>query len=95
MIPIHLQETLITLKPQKFSRLFLSFTIHDNRVEIKDGMFPLVKKSSIPFRSITSVEVAKLTKQLIIHTSDGKKHTYALGGFGKAQACRDAIAAAL
>lgn len=80
---------------QKFARLFLNITIHDNRVEIKAGMLPFIKKSVIPFRSITSVEVAKFTKQLVIHTADGKKHTYAIGGFGKAQACRDAIAAAL
>lgn len=76
---------------QKFSRFALAILVHDNRVEIYDGMFPWVKKSVIPFRNIASVEVSKFTKQLEIHTNDGKKHKYAIGGLGKAQACRDAI----
>lgn len=74
-----------------FSRAFLSITVHDNRVEVLDGMLPFRKKTVIPFRNIASVEVSKFTKQLEIHTNDGKKHKYAIGGFGKAQACRDAI----
>lgn len=74
-----------------FSRAFLSITVHDNRVEILDGMLPFCKKTVIPFRNIASVEVSKFTKQLEIHTNDGKKHKYAIGGLGKAQACRDAI----
>lgn len=76
---------------KKFARLFLTIIVHDNRVEIRDGLFPWVKKSVIPFRNVASVEVSKFTKQLEIHTNDGKKHKYAIGGFGKAQACRDAI----
>lgn len=76
---------------KKFARLFLTIIVHDNRVEIRDGLFPWVKKSVIPFRNVASVEVSKFTKQLEIHTNDGKRHKYAIGGMGKAQACRDAI----
>lgn len=76
---------------KKFARLFLTIIVHDNRVEIRDGLFPWVKKSVIPFRNVASVEVSKFTKQLEIRTNDGKRHKYAIGGMGKAQACRDAI----
>lgn len=76
---------------KRFSRPFLVITVQDNRLEILDGMWPIRKKSVIPFRNIASVEVSKFTKQLEIHTNDGKLHKYAIGGFGKAQACRDAI----
>lgn len=75
-----------------FKRLFLSLTVHDNRVEIVEGMFPFRKKWSIPFRSIASVEVSRFTRRLIVKTNDGKEHQFAIGGFGKAQAVRDAIA---
>jgi hypothetical protein len=76
---------------KKFSRFALAILVHDNRVEIRDGLWPFNKKTVIPFRNIASVEVSKFTKQLEIHTNDGKKHKYAIGGMGKAQACRDAI----
>lgn len=77
---------------QKFSRLFLSLTVHDNRIEVSEGMFPFKKRLTIPFKNIANVEVSKYTKELIIQTNDGKKHKYAIGGLGKAQAAREAIA---
>ena len=80
---------------EECKRTFLKFIVHDNRVEIRSGMFPLAKKKIIPFKNVAGVEVSAFTKQLIISTNDGKKHKYSLGGFGKAQACRDAIAARL
>lgn len=80
---------------QKFGRMFLAVTVYENRIEVKDGMFPFVRKRIIPAKSISSVSVSKFTKQLEIVTNDGKTYKYALGGFGKAQACRDAIAVIL
>jgi len=80
---------------QKFSRLFLSITLHENHLEIRSGMLPFIKKTVLPYRNISAVEVTKFTKALAIHTNDGKRHTYTLGGLGKAQRCRDAIAALL
>ena len=76
---------------RKFSRLGLTIRVYDNRVEIGDGMWPFRKKTIIPFQSIASVEVSKFTKQLVIMTNDSKTRKYAIGGFGKAQKCRDAI----
>jgi hypothetical protein len=80
---------------QVFKRLFLKLTVLDNRIEIVEGMIPFRKMQTIPFRNIATVEVSKLTRQLVIETNDGKKHTFAIGGFGKAQAAREAIAAKL
>jgi hypothetical protein len=80
---------------QVFKRLFLKLTVLDNRIEVVEGMIPLRKKQTIPFRNIAAIEVSKLTKQLVITTNDGKKHTFAIGGFGKAQAAREVIAAKL
>lgn len=76
---------------QKFSRPFLAIIVHDNRLEIRDGMWPFRKKLVIPFRNLAGVEVSSHTKRLVITTNDGKERKYAIGGFGKAQACRDAI----
>jgi len=74
-----------------FKRLFLSLTIHDNRIEVVEGMIPFRKRQTIPFRNIANIEVGKFTKLLIISTNDGKKHKFSIGGFGKAQAAREAI----
>lgn len=81
--------------PETFSRAFLKLEVHDNRIEVTEGMFPATKRQTIPFRNIASVEVSKFTKELVIKTNDGKTHKYAIGGFGKAQAAREAIAAKL
>lgn len=80
---------------QTFKRLFLKLTILDNRIEVVEGMIPFRKKQTIPFRNVATVEVSKLTRQLIIATNDGKKHNFAIGGFGKAQAACEVIAAKL
>lgn len=79
-------------KPRRFARLFLTFLVHDNRVEIRDGLWPFRRTQIIPFRNIANVGVSKFTNRLEIVTNDGKRQKYALGGFGKAQRCRDAIA---
>lgn len=76
---------------QTFKRLFLRLTVFDNRIEVVEGMIPFRKKQTIPFRNIATVEVAKFTKCLVIKTNDGKTHTFAIGGFGKAQAACQAI----
>jgi len=76
---------------ETFSRFGLRITVHDNRVEVRDGIFPTMRKSVIPLGNIAGVEVTRLTKRLVITTNDGKAHSYAIGGFGKAQKCRDAI----
>lgn len=78
-------------EPQVFSRFGLKIIVHDNRIEIHDGMFPTLKKSVIPMSNIATVEITRLSKELVIKTNDGKSHKYAIGGFGKAQKCRDAI----
>ncbi len=83
------------MNEEKFSRAFLKIVVYDNRVEIRSGMFPFAKKTIIPFRSISTVEVSSYTKQLVIKTNDGKEKKYSIGGFGKAQKCRDAIASRL
>jgi hypothetical protein len=76
---------------QKFSRPFLAIIVHDNRLEVRNGMWPFRKKTVLMFKNMASVEVSSYTKQLVITTNDGKERKYAIGGFGKAQKCRDAI----
>jgi hypothetical protein len=80
---------------QKFSSLSMRILVYDNRVDIRKGWFPFVRKQTIPFSSISSVEVTKMTRALVIHTNDGKKHVCHIGGFGKAQRCRNAIVEAM
>jgi len=80
---------------QKFKNLSMRILVHENRVEIRKGWVPFVRKQVIPFSSISSVEISKFTKQLVINTNDGKSHKFAIGGFGKAQRCRDAIVASM
>lgn len=82
-------------KPQKFARFGFSILVYDNRIEIRDGTFLLRKTTVIPAKNISTVGVGTLTKRLEITTTDGKTYKYTLGGFGKVQRCRDAIAAIL
>jgi hypothetical protein len=84
-----------TTKPQKFSRLGFSILVHDNRIEIRDGLLFMQKRTVIPFKNISTVGVGTITKRLEITTNDGKTYKYSLGGFGKVQRCRDAIVANL
>lgn len=74
-----------------YKRLFLKLTVHDNRLEVVEGMIPFRKKQTIPFKNIANVEVSKFTKQLVITTNDGKERKFSIGGFGKAQAAQAAI----
>ena len=77
---------------QTFKRAFLKLTVHDNRIEVVEGMIPYRKKQTIPFRNIAEVEVTKVTKQLVVKTNDGKEHKFAFGGVGrKAEQARRAI----
>ncbi len=77
---------------QTFKRTFLKLVVHDNRIEVVEGMLPFRKKQTIPFRNIADVEVAKFTKRLVIKTNDGKEHQFAFGGTGaKAKKAHDAI----
>ena len=77
---------------QTFKRMFLKMTVHDNRIEVVEGMIPFRKKHTIPFRNIANVEVSKFTKRLVVETNDGKEHSFAFGGTGrKAQAAHKAI----
>jgi len=80
---------------ERFKRLFLSIEVDDRVMTVKEGMFPFKRKTVIPLSRVTAVDVSKLTKQLVITTADGKERRYSIGGFGKAQACRDAIAGRL
>ena len=82
-------------KPQTFARFGLSIRVYANRLEIRDGILFTQKRTVIPFKNIASVGVGTLTKRLEITTNDGAVYKYALGGFGKVQRCRDAIAALL
>lgn len=82
-------------KPQKFARFGFSILVHNNRIEIRDGLFFLQKRTVIPLKNISTVGVGTITKRLEITTTDGKTYKYTLGGFGKVQRCRDAIAAIL
>lgn len=62
--------------------------VHDNRVEIISGCFPMRRKQVIPFSSIASVETPRLTNRVIIRTNDGKKAWFSVGNANK---MRDAI----
>ncbi len=84
------------MSKKKFKRLFLKLEVHDNRVEVTQGMIPFRRKNVIPLRSISHVEVTGLTKSLVIHTNDGDNLKYSLAGlldpFGRrASKARDAI----
>lgn len=72
----------------KKSRPFLSIEVKENRIEIREGMFPFAKKKSIPLRNIAGVDIERATNRLVIHTNDGKTHKYAIGG---SEQLRDAI----
>lgn len=81
-------------KPQKFARFGLRILVHRNRVEIRQSIFwPFLNKTTVlPANNIASVAVSAYTKRLEITTNDGTLYKYTIGGFGKAQRCRDAIA---
>lgn len=77
-----------------FRRMFVRVEVHDNRVETVTGMWPFTKKKTIPFRSLSSVDVSRLTNKLILQTNDGDNYAYRLGWLTsrKANAAKEAIA---
>lgn len=68
--------------------------VHGNRVEVTTGLWPFLKHQTIPFRNISSVDVARFTNRLVIQTNDGDDYKYALGYLfaGKAKRAKQAIA---
>lgn len=75
----------------KFSRVFLTITINDNHIKIRDGMWPFSKNSIIPMKNIATVEISKFTKQIVLTTNDGKVRKYSFGSESKNRACMEAI----
>lgn len=78
-------------KPLKFSRLGLRLLVYPNRLEIHDGLWPAVKRSTLLYSNIASVGIGQYTQRLEITTNDGKTLKYAIGGFGNVQRCYDAL----
>lgn len=77
----------------KFANPFLRIDVHDNRVEIRDGLWPLQKHRVIPYRNIATIGIGQWTKRLEIKTNDGKTLRYAFFWEGKTRRCHDAIVA--
>lgn len=75
----------------KFASMVLRIDVHDNRVEIRDGLWPLQKRRVIPYRNIANVGLGQWTKRLEITTNDGKTLRYAFFNEGKTRRCHDAI----
>lgn len=82
-------------KSRKFSNLILRIDVHENRVEILDGLWPLRKHRVIPFRNIATIGMGQWTRRLEIKTNDGKTLRYAFFGAGKTRRCHDEIVARL
>ena len=78
---------------RKFSSMVLRIDVHDNRIEILDGLWPLRKRQVIPFRNIATVGVGQWTKRLEITTNDGKTLRYAFDNTAKTRRCHDEIIA--
>lgn len=79
----------------KFANMILRIDVHANRVEIRDGMWPLQKRRIIPYRNIATVGIGQWTKRLEIKTNDGKTLRYAFFNSGKTRRCHDEIVARL
>jgi len=75
----------------KFANMILRIDVHDNRLEIRDGIWPLQKRRVIPYRNIALIGVGQWTKRLEIKTNDGKTFRYAFFSSGKTRRCHDAI----
>ena len=75
----------------KFANPFLRIDVHDNRVEIRDGLWPIQKRRVIPYRNIATIGIGQWTKRLEIKTNDGKTLRYAFFSEGKTRRCHDAI----
>lgn len=83
-----------TTQPQKFARFGLRILVYPNRVEIRQTIFwPFISKTTVlPAKNISTVSVGTYSKRLELTTTDGKTYKYAIGSFGKADRCREAIA---
>ncbi len=75
----------------KFASMFLRIDVLDNRVEIRDGLWPMQKRRTIPFRNIATIGIGQWTKRLEIKTNDGKTLRYAFLMPGKTRRCHEAI----
>ena len=69
-----------------------TITVWPNRVEIAKGFLLTKKTTTIPLKSISSVDVNRLTGALTITTHDGKRHSLSIFGADKV---REAILNAL
>lgn len=78
-------------KPLKFANPFLRIDVYDNRIEIRDGLWPIQKRRTIPYKNISGIGLGQWTKRLEITTNDGKTRRYAFFWEGKTRRCHDAI----
>ncbi len=74
-------------------------SVFPTHVEITErrgfGGFLAPKSTTIPLRSIASIDVARMTSTIKIKTIDGKEYKYAVGGWNAASQLRDAILQAM
>jgi len=75
----------------KFANLVLRIDVYDNRLEIRDGLWPTQKRHTIPYRNIATIGIGQWTKRLEIKTNDGKTLRFAFLSSGKTRRCHDAI----
>lgn len=75
----------------KFANPFLRIDVLDNRIEIRDGLWPTQKRRTIPFKNIATIGIGQWTKRLEIKTNDGKTMRYAFFSQSKTRRCHDAI----
>jgi hypothetical protein len=83
---IRLEDTM-----PKFANPFLRIDVHNNRLEVRDGLWPIQKHRVIPYKNIASVGIGQWTKRLEITTNDGKTLRYAFFSEGKTRRCHNAI----
>ncbi len=73
--------------PAHFKNVAITITVHPNRVEIEDkrGCFGFVmpKRTTIPLRSLASVETPTGLSVIVLRTLDGKVYKYPMPGAGK------------
>ncbi len=63
-----------------YHRIGFLFVVYTNRVTIHDGVYQaLAKRTNIPIKNISSVDVVGLSRKLEIKTNDSKVYQYNLG----------------
>jgi len=78
----------------EYSRTGFKFTVFPNRIETESmGAFFKKNRQTVLLKTVTTIEITGLTKQLKLTTVDGKKWEWQLGT--KGDEARDAIAALL